>query len=200
MGTGGSRYGAGRPGWRRKCEHLPALDVRELARRGRLYPGMRFSWAWSGNGESAGEISVQSGSDHLRLIYTWTPHGAEPRSYDYPVRIDRTRCHYGASRPWFVCPRCHSRRAVLFGIASDGRFGCRYCMRLAYACEAESRIDRINRKTRRLEAKLEEDGVKPKWMRWRTYERICARLDDLEGDWGVEAFARFAPLLARHWK
>ena len=54
-------------------------------------------------------------------------------------------------------------------------------MRLAYACEAESRIDRINRKSHKLEAKLTEDGEKPKWMRWRTYERICARLDDLEG-------------------
>src|SRR5215469_2758284 len=38
MGTGGSRFGSGRPGWRRKCEHLLALDVRVLARRGRLTP------------------------------------------------------------------------------------------------------------------------------------------------------------------
>jgi hypothetical protein len=61
---------------------------------------------------------------------------------------------------------------VLYGVASDGRFGCRHCMQLAYASEAESTADRINRRSHKLEAKL-DDGRKPKWMRWRTFDRIC---------------------------
>jgi hypothetical protein len=43
-------------------------------------------------------------------------------------------------------------------------------MRLGYSSEAESRIDRINRRNHRLEARLTADNEKPKWMRWRTYE------------------------------
>jgi ketosteroid isomerase-like protein len=131
MGIGGSRFGAGRPGWRRKCEQLLALDVRVLARRRRLASGMSYSWAWSRGGEPAGNISIQTASDHVRLAYTWTPHQADPRHIDYSVRLERTPCHYGGSRPWFVCPRCYSRRTVLYGTANDGRFGCRKCMRLA---------------------------------------------------------------------
>src|SRR5215472_1593559 len=87
MGSGGSRFGAGRPGWRRKCEHLLALDVRVLARRGRLAPGMSYSWAWLRGGEPAGNISVHTGSDHVRLAYTWTPHGSDPQQVDCSVRL-----------------------------------------------------------------------------------------------------------------
>src|ERR1700726_2086714 len=143
MGTGGSRYGAGRPGWRRKCEHLLMLDVRRLARRGQLQPGAYGSWKWSCDDEPRGEIAIRGADDHIRLIYTWTPRGCDPQPFDYPVWIDRTPCRYGGSRPWFRCPRCQWRRAVIYGIASDGRFGCRRCMRLGYASEAEDTIGRL---------------------------------------------------------
>jgi len=80
-------------------------------------------------------------------------------------------------------------------LANDGRFGCRECMRLGYESEAESLIDRINRKFHKLERQLGEEGQRPKWMRWRTYDRICAQLDGADQAWGMVALARFAPLL-----
>lgn len=172
MGTGGSRYGAGRPGWRRKCEQLCGLDIRKLVQRGRLWPGSYFSWHWSCGDEPAGNISIRAANDNVRLIYTWTPYGSEPQSMDYPVWIERTPCRYGGSRPWFTCPRCHSRRAVLYGVASDGRFGCRRCMRLGYTSECEGILDRLHRKQRKLESRLVDDWQKPKGMRWITYDRI----------------------------
>ena len=193
MGAGGSRFGAGRPGWRRKCEHLLALDVRVLARRERLAPGMSYSWAWSRGDELAGNIRIQTGTDHVRLIYTCTPYGSDSQACDYSVRIERTPCHFGGSRPWFRCPRCWSLRAVIYGVASDGKFGCRRCLRLGYASEGESRIDRINRKLQKLQAKLGEDGEKPKWMRWRTFDRICARLDVADAAWGLMVLAKLGP-------
>jgi hypothetical protein len=191
MGTGGSRYGAGRPGWRRKCEHLLALDVRVLARRGRLSPGMSYSWAWSRGGEPAGNISIQTASDHLRLAYAWTPYGSNPQQIDSSVPLERTPCQFGGSRSWFRCPRCSALRAVIYGVAADGKFGCRQCMRLGYASEAESRIDRINRRLHKLQAKLAEGGEKPKWMRWRTFERICEELDFADNAWGLLMLARY---------
>ena len=137
------------------------LDIRRLAREGRLWAGSTFGRYWTCGGEPSGNVTVAVGDGYVRLRYRWTPSGQEPLEFDYQVVVDRMPCHYGGSRPWFVCPRCHSRRAVLYGIASDGRFGCRKCMRLAYASEAESRVVRINRKSHKLESKLGEDGEKP---------------------------------------
>lgn len=180
MGTGGSRNGAGRPGWRRKCEYLPSLDARTLSRQGRLSPGIYFSWSWSRGDEPVGNISILVSSDHVRLIYTWAPYDCSRLPFDYPVWIERTTCHYGGSRPWFRCPRCHRRCAVIYGVANDGRFGCRRCMRLAYASEADDKLSRLWRKLRKLEAKLGEDYRRPKGMRHRTYERIFAQMDEVE--------------------
>jgi len=90
---------------------------------------------------------------------------------------------------------------VLYGVANDGKFGCRYCMGLGYSSECETRIDRINRKLQKLQGRLLENDsawLKPKWMRWRTFERICAQLDVADEAWGEEAFARFAPVLLRY--
>jgi len=193
MGTGGTRYGAGRPGWRRKCEHLLALDIRVLASREHLpsesHITRYFPWQWTRGGEPAGSIRVQAESHQLRLSYS-----ASNQPFDYPVSVERTPCHYGGSRPWFRCPRCSARNAVLYGTAADGRFGCRRCMRLGYASESESLIDRINRKLHKLEAKL-ADGKKPKWMRWRTFDRICKQLDAADQMWSHEALGRFGSLL-----
>ena len=69
-------------------------------------------------------------------------------------------------------------------------------MRLAHASEAESRIDRINRKFHKLQVKLGEDGEKPKWMQWRTFDRICGRLDAADQACGFNVLARFGPLNA----
>jgi len=81
-------------------------------------------------GEPSGNITVAVGDGHVRLRYRWTPYGQEPLEFDYQVGLDRTPCQYGGSRPWFVCPRCHSRRAVLYGTASDGPFLARRASRV----------------------------------------------------------------------
>ena len=180
MGIGGSRYGAGRPGWRQKCEHTLMLDIRKLARAGQLRLGGYGSWQWSCDGKPSGYISIRGAEDHVRLIYMWTPAGGDPQRFDYAVRVERTPCRYDGSRPWFHCPRCNSRRAVIYGIASDGRFGCRRCMCLGYAGEAEDTIDRLWRKLRKLEAKLGENYNRPKGMHRRTYHWIFAQMEEVE--------------------
>ena len=144
MGTGGSRFEVGRPGWRRNCAHLLALDVRVLARRGRLSSGMYYS----GDGLAAANPQGISVFTLPAITCDWFTR-ARPR---IPILNKLTaQCGSserlvtsGGSRPWFRCPRCWALCAVIYGVASDGRFGCRQCMRLAYASEAESRIDRIN--------------------------------------------------------
>jgi hypothetical protein len=43
----------------------------------------------------------------------------------------------------------------------------------------------------------EQSWLKPKWMRWRTFERICGQLDAADEAWGSLVFVRLAPLLLR---
>lgn len=173
------------------------LDIRKLHRKGRLSPGQSFGWYWSRDGEPAGNIGVFTGSKSVRLTYAWTPKGHERLDMSYDVQIDRTKCNYGGSRPWFCCPRCVRRCAVLYGIARDGRFGCRRCMRLAYLSEAEDTLGRLWRKQRKLEARLGENGERPKGMRVRTYTRICAKLDDVGQAKDRDFMIGAARLLAR---
>jgi len=101
-----------------------------------------------------------SGFRQLVITCAWLtrghPYGRDPQQVDYSVALEHRACHF--SRPWFRCPRCGSLRAVIYGVASDGKFGCRRCMRLGYASEAESRIDRLNRKFHKFQARLGEEA------------------------------------------
>jgi hypothetical protein len=98
----------------------------------------------------------------------------------YNFTVDRTVCHYGGTRPWFICRWCGSRVAVLYGLSSDGYFGCRHCLRLGYLSESEDALGRLHRKTGKLRDRLDENEGKPKWMRWRTFEGIHARINRVD--------------------
>jgi hypothetical protein len=201
MGTGGARYGAGRPGWRRKCEHTLPLDIRRLHRKGLLRTGAVFGWRWSSDDEPRGNIGIAVSDSSACLSYIWTP-GDERREMRYDVRIDRTPCYFGGLRSWFRCPRCSRRCAVLYGLSRrDGYFGCRRCLHLAYTSESECPLDRLWRKQRKLEARLSwlggEVPERPKWMRQRTFERILSEIDLVEEAKDLNFMASFAPLCKR---
>jgi hypothetical protein len=198
MGTGGSRYGAGRPGWRRKCEHSLPLDIRRFRQCGRLSPVQHFGWRWTCDGEPRGNIGLSTFETHMELRYTWTPSGGEPTGRHLRVPLERVPCRFGGWRVWFQCPWCDRRCALLYGLSGDGYFACRLCLKLVYASEAEDKLGRLWRKQSKLEAKLREDGGRPKGMRARTYERYLARIDDLEEARDTEFFVSAARFLRGH--
>ena len=75
--------------------------------------------------------------------------------------------------------------AILYG---GGIFACRHCYQLAYASSREDAGDRAIRRADRLRARLgwepgilNGEGGKPKWMRWRTFERLSAEYDAVIG-------------------
>jgi len=180
VGTGGSRYGAGRPGWRRRCEQSLPLDIRALHRRNLLCAGLSFGWHWSSGGEPCGNIGLLFNGSCVQLRYTWTPRGGEPTLMAYDFAVDRTVCHFGGSRPWFICRWCSRRVAVLYGLSGDGYFGCRHCLRLGYLSESGDVLGRLHRKMGKLRARLDDNEMRPKWMRWSTFERIHERMDTVD--------------------
>jgi hypothetical protein len=51
---------------------------------------------------------------------------------------------------------------------------------------------------RKLEARLVDGELKPPWMRWRTFERICEQMSAVDDALDVELYMHCAALLARH--
>jgi hypothetical protein len=184
MGGPGSgnrwRYGA-----KSTTDDYRTLDVRRLAREGMLRPGHQGGWQWTRDGETVASIQMRAVQDHILLIYRPRSGGGEWKDEHYPVRIVRTRCNLGSERSWFICPAvgCGRRVAILYG---GGIFACRYCYQLAYASSREDSGGRATRRADRIRAQLGwEPGIlngvggKPKWMRWRTFERLAAEHDQL---------------------
>lgn len=166
MGTGGFRFGAGRPGWHPKAEHCLRLDVRSMARHKALGGG-RFGWHWTNrySGEETGSIGVTVTADSMRLSFSVD---GQPVSQHVP--LDRTPCHFGGTRPWFRCPHCDRRVAVLFLRA--GRFKCRQCSGVVYASQAGDVMARAWGRQTKLENLLDDHWRRPKGMHRSTHQRI----------------------------
>jgi hypothetical protein len=166
-------------------DDYPRLDVRRLARNGALTPAYSRAQFWTRNGETVASIELHGGRDRVFLSYHYRSGAEEWKNEGYPVRIVRTLCAFGGSRPWFACPvtSCGRRVAILYG---GEIFACRHCHQLAYASSRECPGDRAIRRADRIRACLGwEPGIlnywgdKPKWMRWGTFRRLAARHDAL---------------------
>jgi hypothetical protein len=180
---GRRRHRASGRGWRRKCEELLAIDIRQLRAIRRLCAGAAFTLQWSRAGESLGAVHITVDARGLEVSY-----GARQHKIEQRIDFTWTQCRFGGRRRWFACPNCARRCAILYGIDRTGRFSCRLCMGLAYSSESEGANDRQWRKQLKLEARLDNDGGKPKWIRWRTYSRICANIEALEDERASHVF------------
>jgi hypothetical protein len=178
MGTGGMRYGAGRPGYRAKAEQLQRVDIRVWRRGGYLNAGRSFSWSWNRGGEPTGSIGVLvHGVDSLALQYMIGREG-ERRDGSQTIQLVHTGCSFGGERPWFVCPVCRRRAALLF--MRGKRFACRLCQKVAYSSQSDDDLDKLWRKQKRIESRLGKNWRRPKGMRQHTYKRLRGQIFALE--------------------
>lgn len=169
MNRGGARYGAGRPGWHVQAEDCRRLDVRDLHHAGLLQPGEVGTVHWPDRRQA--RITVEGDTVMLN-------HHLLGRPATQMLKIVSTACHYGGTRPWFSCPRCSRRSAVMF-LRSD-EFVCRQCGAVAYACQREDAFDRALRRQRKAEQQLGAGGERPAGMRHAVYNAILARIADAE--------------------
>jgi hypothetical protein len=127
-------------------------------------------------GQETGSIGVHTDANGMRLKYT-----ANGSPVEQAVQWGWTSNKFGERR-WFRCPRCHRDCSVLYGGA---RFLCRKCWGLTYHSQYEDGWERLSGKAERLRQRLGGKGLisagdtfnappKPKWMRWKTYDAICA--------------------------
>lgn len=152
------------------------LDIRRLSRARLLKPGRWFSWQWLIGGRPVSSIQVQVETERVLLVYQCR-RGRVWQEIEQSILIKSTLCNYGGSRPWWCCPSCGRRVAVLY---SPGQpFACRHCHRLAYASQREEIGDRALRQSQKIRKRLggtanmmELFPLKPKGMHWRTYDRL----------------------------
>lgn len=187
-------YGSGRPGWKRKTRELLRLDVGSLYKGGTFNAGTAGTITWSrGEGKNP-NVSFQGFGHSMQLVFRVRIDGGEWETVTQTVYLERTPCHFGGERPWFLCPHCGRRVAVLYG---HRRFLCRTCHKLAYASQSEERHDRLLRRANKIRTRLGgELGIsaiimKPKRMRWATFERMKAEVRELEAESLILAARKF---------
>lgn len=179
--------GSGRHGGERCTDELRPLDVRKINRARLLTPGRRFTWQWTRNGEVSATVGLRVEADRVVLEYRNQNHhhnnGGECEPMKYAVNLEWTTCGFGGRRVWWRCPAvgCGRRVAVLYG----GRvFACRQCYRLAYRSQREAVDERATRRANTIRQRLgwepgilNGNGLKPKGMHWRTFERLQSQHD-----------------------
>jgi len=163
------------------------IDVRYLARQGYLQHGKGWSLHWTCGGKPSGSIGGATNNNTIFLIYRAKEHGSTKwEEVTQPIALSYTACHFGGDRPWFRCPFCDRRVAVLY---LGARARCRLCARMAYDSQNESALDRMFRKARKIRSRLQADEsnidapilFKPKGMHQKTFDRLRAEAYALEG-------------------
>lgn len=176
------------------------LDIRYLKRQGMLRSGY-YSLSWNRNGEPSGNVNIRVVADvSMTVIYRWRGNSSEEwQSKEQAVRLARTACAFGGSRPWFVCPYCYRRVSV---VVVDGvHVACRHCLKLTYSSCNGDRIDRSWSKRDKYKVKLGGDkGLhqKPKGMHQRTWQRLRHRYYEAEmqgWDWADERLEAIGGIL-----
>lgn len=182
---GGIGSGRRHQGGRSTTEDYRRLDVRALHRAGLLANGSSNRWNWYSRGTLRASIDVQAEAGRLILSYTTTSNG-DRKDCRYPVLLSWTPCQYGGERPWFLCPSCRRRAAILYGGAV---FACRHCYGLAYQSQRERDYDRLAGRADKIRRRLgwpvgilnPTPWTKPKGMHWRTFWRLTAEHNRLVG-------------------
>lgn len=171
---------------RETTNYCRSIDVRRWAREGMLCPGYAGSWQWSRDGEVVASIGYRAETGRVVLLYRHRQRGGEWEDVEEPVSLDTTPCRYGGSRTWFLCPAagCGRRVAILYN--ARRYFLCRHCYCLAYESQREDEGDRALRKAQTIRKRLGGSAnmtmpfpMKPKWMRWHTYEHLREKAEAL---------------------
>ena len=171
---------------RTETDPLLQLDIAQLKHGGALEPGAAIAYTWSSRGQVTGQLLsvMQTGRLVLTLYYRYRRWNQDAwTSVEDDIEVDTTPCNFGGSRPWLVCPKCRSRRGVLFCL--DGYFRCRTCHNLAYSSTREDLLTRRVRRCRELQHQLQGRGYdhpiweipdRPQGMSRFRYETLVRRL------------------------
>ncbi|WP_421855809.1 hypothetical protein [Marinomonas sp.] len=175
-----------------KHNQIKINQIRKFLRRGN-----GFSTTFSRNGNIEQRLNAYWKNDHL--IFEWFKEGKKLTQETY---LAKSKTNFGSDRLWWKCPKCSRKCGALFDYG--GVWWCRVCGNLKYQTESSNKNERVWPKVDRLLDKCQyreyltridtlEDCNKPKWMRWKTWEPLKKRHNQLIGD----AFDRIMKITKR---
>ncbi len=186
------------------------LDLNRLVHRLSLEAGWRvgpydYRWTNTYTGEEVATAAItvdmghRQGRFRIRL-------GKLDQSIDL---VSELRA-FGGRQWYFQCPATFRRCSTLWMPPGAWRFCSRHAWKrqVAYASQFETAADRAHRGKAKIKAKLignsdpEEWDLppKPKWMRWRTYERHVHKFDRYEELLDRECALAAMRLLGMGWR
>lgn len=106
------------------------------------------------------------------------------------VRIERTPCRYGGTRPIFVCPGC-ARRTRRLAVRPAGLL-CGKCAGVTYGSQRETKTRRLVRRANVLAGRLGMEHFtdapkRPPYMREATYQKTLAELRAVVDEINIKA-------------
>lgn len=161
------------------------------------------SWGWWRDGERRASIRYhihRESEASARMTLRYSKDG-EP--VDYSFRLVGEPCRFGGLRWFALCPRTGRKVAKLTMPPGARHFYARQAWRIAYRSQNMSAgLERLSyRRDRYLWRKLKTDQpdlpLKPKGMRWKTYEAHLEKLDAIYAEMDDAILRHFGPFLAR---
>lgn len=157
-----------------RIEDRHGLDIRILRKHGGFARGSGVV-EWHCGGKRSGGAMYWVGDDQVTLEYT--THG-DPQPVQVHVPTTTEPCRFGGHRHYWLCPHCGRRcEVVLMGLGGR-RWGCRVCLRLQYRSQYQLPMYRNMDRARDILSRLgaidpndPRSAIKPKWMRWATFNR-----------------------------
>jgi hypothetical protein len=177
-------------GWRPHIEAALRLDIDRLRSSGALRDDARGGWAWyDGDGETVASVSYATERDDesgtLTLAYSQTDHETDERKHiECYIRLSSLPLNYGGQRWYMHCPYTGRRALKLYKFNGIEQFCHRTAIRPlpTYAIQRVSGGDRVMAQRWAIRRKLGDnlsdlfgEPLKPKWMRWATFERYAKR-------------------------
>ena len=181
-----------RPLQRVRLESGLKLDLNRLIRRGFIRPGVitgavGIAWAdkYTGDEIASGLITAD-----LSSIEGWFR--IQLGSLDQRIMLTTRRRHFGGRQWYFVCPYTNRPASVLWKPPGAQSFASRqkWQRQVAYASQFMDRDARAHQGKAKITSRLCSIGgfdpdqwdlpPKPKWMRWKTYNRMVEKFDRYE--------------------
>jgi hypothetical protein len=183
------------------------LDINVLARRGLIAPGSAtgphsIGWVDSNGQEIAsGWISADMEGETEGWVHIRND------NFDQRITLSASPCHYGGRKWFFLCPVMNRRASVLWLPRGAEQFASRHAWpgQVAYRSQFMTAMDRaylgMERIKRRLIGDLDPQEwhlpPKPKWMRWKTYQRLIERFERYEAALDAGSLSRAMKLMKR---
>ena len=132
-------------------------------------------------------LSISSYREQLRQSRTASSidvnYSYRGKAHSYSIRLDKTACHFGNYRHWWLCPKCSKRVSVLY---CAGTYVCRHCLSVPYGSQLQQPIDRLFSRADAIRQRLgwqsgiaHGNGSKPKGMHSKTFDRLVNEHDRL---------------------